>query len=73
MLREFSIGSYKHMKSDNKKEFDMTGIDSDISTKWKPSDGVNWDAIQRRRFMNWDAEVDPDDSFSKKWKKERNE
>ena len=36
-------------------------------------DKIDWDLIQRKRFMNWDAEVDPDDSYSKKWKKERNE
>tara|TARA_R110002074_G_scaffold153322_1_gene308377 strand:+ start:488 stop:634 length:147 start_codon:yes stop_codon:yes gene_type:complete len=41
-----------------------------IREKWKPSDGVNWDAIQRRRFMNADAEIDPNDSYSKKWKNE---
>lgn len=69
MLREFSIGSYKHMKSD-KEEFtsSMTDID-DISSKWKPSEGINWDAIQRMRFANADAEIDPEDSYSRKWKK----
>ena len=61
------------MKSDNKKQFDMSDIDSDIASTWKPSDGINWDAIQRRRFMNADAEIDPEDSYSRKWKKENNE
>lgn len=72
MLREFSIGSYKHMKSDDKKQFDMSDVDSDIARTWKPSDGINWDAIQRMRFMNADAEIDPEDSYSRKWKKENN-
>jgi|TARA_Y100000389_G_scaffold26736_1_gene22974 hypothetical protein len=52
-------------KSDKEKE-EYTSIHEN----WKD---VNWDAVQRMRFMNWDAEVDPDDSFSKKWKKERDE
>lgn len=41
-----------------------------IRAKWKPSDGINWDAIQRMRFMNADAEIDPGDTYSKKWNKE---
>jgi len=49
----------------NKKDFDMTDIDSTISSTWKPSSGINWDAIQRMRFMNADAEIDPEDSYSK--------
>ena len=70
MLREFSIGSYKHMKSD-KEEFtsSMTDLD-DISSEWKK---VDWDKIQRLRFMNADAEIDPEDSYSRKWKKKLNE
>jgi hypothetical protein len=73
MLREFSIGSYKHMKSDKKEEFisSMTDID-DISSKWR-TDEINWDRIQRIRFANADAEIDPEDSYSRKWKKELNE
>ena len=51
----------------------MTDIDSDIASTWKPSDGINWDAIQRRRFMNADAEIDPEDSYSRQWKKESND
>ena len=72
MLRESSIGSYEHMKSDKEITTSMTDLD-DIESKWKPSEGVNWDAIQRRRFMNADAEIDPEDSYSRKWKKELNE
>ena len=73
MLREFSIGSYKHMKSD-KEEFtsSMTDID-DISSKWKPSEGINWDLIQRMRFMNADAEIDPEDTYSEEAKKDIDE
>ncbi|MDA7807137.1 hypothetical protein N8955_00205 [bacterium] len=47
----------------DKKEFDMTDIDSDISSKWKPSEGIDWDLIQRMRFMNADAEIAPGDSY----------
>ena len=73
MLREFSIGSYKHMKSDKEEVISsMTDVD-DISSKWKPSDGIKWDLIQRMRFMNADAEIDPDDSYSKEAKKEKDE
>lgn len=72
MLREFSIGSYKQMKSD-KEEFtsSMTDLD-DISSKWK-TDDIDWDKIQRIRFANADAEIDPEDSYSRKWKKKLNE
>ncbi len=52
-----------------KEQLDMSDVGG-IREKWKPSDGVNWDAIQRRRFMNADAEIDPNDSYSKKWKNE---
>jgi len=54
------------------KSTSMTDID-DISSKWKPSDGIKWDLIQRMRFMNADAEIDPDDSYSKEAKKEKDE
>ena len=26
---------------------------------------ISWDLVQRRRFMNWDAEVAPNDKFTK--------
>jgi hypothetical protein len=32
---------------------------------YKTDDGINWDLIQRMRFMNADAEIDPEDSYSK--------
>lgn len=35
-----------------------------IRETWKPSDGINWDAIQCMRFMNADAEIDPEDRYS---------
>lgn len=44
----------------DKKEFDMTDI-GDIASEWK---NVNWDLIQRMRFMNADAEIDPEDGYS---------
>ncbi|MDA8842185.1 hypothetical protein N9N08_00735 [bacterium] len=44
---------------------DMVGI----REKWKTEEGVNWDLIQRMRFMNADAEIDPEDSYSKGEKK----
>ena len=46
----------------DKKEFDMTDIGGDIASEWK---NVNWDLVQRMRFMNADAEIDPEDSYSK--------
>ncbi len=56
MLREFSIGSYENMKSDKVKR--ETKEEQDIASKWKPSEGIDWDLIQRMRFMNADAEID---------------
>jgi len=32
-----------------------------IQERWRE---VDWDLIQRMRFMNADAEIDPEDSFS---------
>ena len=49
----------------NNKEFNMTDI-GDIASEWK---NVNWDLIQRMRLMNADAEIDPEDSYSKGEKK----
>jgi hypothetical protein len=65
MLREFSIGSYKHMKSDKK--------------TIEPMSPINWDAdaMLRRRFANADAEIAPDDKYTKEYfeklKKEKDE
>ena len=33
-----------------------------IRENWKD---VDWDLVQRMRFMNADAEIDPEDSYSK--------
>jgi len=35
-----------------------------IRETWRPSDGIDWDAIQRMRFINADAEIDPEDRYS---------
>lgn len=46
----------------NEKEtVDMTNTDQ-VADKWQTTD-VNWTAIQRRRFMNADAEIDPEDGY----------
>jgi len=45
--------------SKNNKEFNRTDI-GDIASEWK---NVNWDLIQRMRFMNADAEIDPEDGY----------
>jgi hypothetical protein len=36
---------------------------SSIRDEWK---NVNWDLIQRMRFMNADAEIDPEDGYELK-------
>jgi len=36
---------------------------SSIRNEWK---NVNWDLIQRMRFMNADAEIDPEDGYELK-------
>jgi hypothetical protein len=46
------------------KNKDITDLPSDIRSEWRPSKGINWDLIQRMRFMNADAEIDPEDTFS---------
>tara|TARA_R110002050_G_scaffold185344_1_gene319342 strand:- start:302 stop:484 length:183 start_codon:yes stop_codon:yes gene_type:complete len=38
---------------------------SDLASEWRR---VNWDKIQRMRFMNADAEISPDDKYTKKIK-----
>ena len=60
----------KEIFMSDKKEFDITDIGGDIASEWR---NVNWDAIQRRRFMNADAEIDPEDSYSKKWKESKDD
>lgn len=37
-----------------------------IRENWKE---VDWDLVQRMRFMNADAEIDPEDSYSRGKKK----
>lgn len=48
------------MKKSNNEEY------TSINENWKD---VNWDLIQRMRFMNADAEIDPEDSYSRGEKK----
>jgi hypothetical protein len=50
------MGEIENMK--NKKQDEYISIQEN----WKD---VNWDLIQRMRFMNADAEIDPEDSYSK--------
>ncbi len=42
---------------------DITDLPSDIRSEWRPSKGIDWDLIQRMRFMNADAEIDPEDGY----------
>ena len=51
------------MSKDKKENFNLNDLDS-IANVWKPSEGINWDIIQRMRFMNADAEIDPQDSYT---------
>ena len=53
-----SIGRCIIMKSNKTKE-----TYSSIRDEWK---NVNWDLIQRMRFMNADAEIDPEDGYELK-------
>jgi hypothetical protein len=48
-------------------EFNITDI-NDIASQWKE---VSWDKIQRMRFANADQEIVPNDSYTKKYKKEK--
>jgi hypothetical protein len=45
------------------KQADISDVGG-IREAWKPSEGVNWDIIQRMRFMNADSEIAPDDTFT---------
>jgi len=45
----------------SKKEFNMSDL-GDIAREWKD---VNWDLVQRMRFMNADSEITPDDSYTR--------
>lgn len=53
-----SIGRCIIMKSNKTDE-----TYSSIKDEWK---NVNWDLIQRMRFMNADAEIDPEDGYELK-------
>ena len=53
-----SIGSCIIMKSNKTDE-----TYSSIRDEWK---NVNWDLIQRMRFMNADVEIDPEDGYELK-------
>ena len=46
------------------KNKNTTNSIEDFRSEWRPSKGINWDLIQRMRFMNADAEIDPEDKFS---------
>lgn len=46
------------MKKSDKEKEEYTSIHEN----WKD---VNWDLVQRMRFMNADAEIDPEDSYSR--------
>mgnify|MGYP003316330291 CR=1 FL=1 len=50
-----------------KKDFNMTDI-GDIASEWKP-DVVNWDLIQRMRFITADSAIATEYSYSKGEKK----
>ena len=53
-----SIGRCIIMKSNKTDE-----TYSSIRDEWK---NINWDLIQRMRFMNVDAEIDPEDGYELK-------
>jgi len=46
-----------------KKQFNMNDMSS-IAEEWKPSRGINWDKIQRLRFINADSEMPVEDSYT---------
>jgi|TARA_R110001592_G_scaffold143023_1_gene365516 hypothetical protein len=52
------------------KQFDMSDIEG-IRSTWKPSEGIDWDKIQRMRFMNADQEIAPDDKYTARELNER--
>ena len=61
-----SVSSGKHggLLMAKKKQEDMADHRPAVGELWK-TDSINWDLIQRMRFMNADAEIDPEDSYSK--------
>jgi len=48
------------VKKSNNEEY------TSVNENWKD---VNWDLIQRMRFINADAEINPEDSYSRGEKK----
>ena len=54
-----SIGRCIIMKSNKNKKEEYTSI----RDKWRD---IDWDLIQRMRFMNADAEIDPADGYELK-------
>ena len=42
-----------------------------IRSTWKSSEGIDWDKIQRMRFMNADQEIAPDDKYTARELNER--
>ena len=49
------------------KNKNTTNSIEDFRSEWRPSKGVNWDLIQRMRFMNADAEIPFEDSLTGKY------
>ena len=52
--------------SKSKKHTDMSDMGG-IRAKWRTEEGINWDLIQRMRFMNADAEIPFEDSLTDKY------
>ena len=63
-----SLGKHGGLLMAKKKQEDMADHRPAVGELWK-TDSINWDLIQRMRFMNADAEIDPEDSYSKGEKK----
>ena len=59
-----SLGKHGGLLMAKKNQEDMADHRPAVSELWK-TDSINWDLIQRMRFMNADAEIDPEDSYSK--------
>ena len=59
-----SLGKHGGLLMAKKKQEDMADHRPAVGELWK-TDSINWDLIQRMRFMNADAEIDPEDSYSK--------
>jgi len=53
----------------NKERFDSSFAD-EVAAEWK---NINWDAIQRRRFINADAEIPHEDSMTETLRKKKDD